>query len=319
VFYHKILTSSQIEKGLKNITLQQMKALIHLIEERSFSRAAERMLLTQSALTKNIRNIEDYLEVKIVHRSNSGVSLTNEGKIIFDYAQRITRLQSEASDKIRRLRDNPGSDIYLAASSLPATYILPCVLSEFKKKHADIRIFMNTEDDEEVINIVLESGAEIGCICKKPQNTELIAEQILQDRLILVVPNGHRWIKKGAVDLSELLEEPFILQEKWSATRNLFESYLKTNKGVDFSQFNISVELGSSAAIKEAVLAGFGVSVLSIHAVGRELTSKVLFEIPVTSCEVERRIYLIYLKQFEFPIQHRIFVEYLKNYSALTL
>src|SRR5512145_382415 len=90
---------SIMDKQLKNITLQQMEALIFLVEERSFSRAAKRMLLTQPALTKNIRNIEDCLGVKVVHRSNAGVSLTPEGKIFYDYAQRIVRLRREAAEK----------------------------------------------------------------------------------------------------------------------------------------------------------------------------------------------------------------------------
>jgi DNA-binding transcriptional LysR family regulator len=300
----------------KNITLQQMEALIHLVEERSFSRAAKRMLLTQPALTKNIRNIEDCLGVRVVNRSNAGVSLTPEGKILYDYAQRIVRLRMEAGDKIRQLHENAGGDIYFSASTIPATYILPRAVSEFKKDHPDIRVLIKTEDSEEVLNMVLDRETEIGCIGKKPQNSKLVVEPIWHDRLILVVPKGHRWVKKGSVDIFELLEEPFVLREKGSATRDVFESYLKEHKTTHLSQFNISGELGSSEAIKEAVIAGLGVSVLSAHAVLRELDSRILFEIPVTSCRIERQFYLIHLKQFEFRLHHKTFIDFLKNYKA---
>jgi len=305
------------EDRLKNLTLQQMEALIFLVEERSFSRAAKRMLLTQPALTKNIRNVEDCLGAKVVHRSNAGVSLTPEGKILYDYAQRIVRLRREASNKIQQLHENTGGDIYLSASTIPATYILPRAMSEFKKSHPDIRIFIKTEDSEEVMNMVLDREVEIGCIGKKPQNAKLIAEPLWQDRLILVVPQYHRWIKKGAIDISELMQEPFVLREKGSATRDVFESYLKDNKAVSLSQFNICGELGSSEAIKEAVIAELGVSVLSAHAVRRELASKILFEIPMASCRIERRFNLIYLKQFEFRLHHKIFIHFLKEYRAV--
>lgn len=308
-----------MDKQLKNITLQQMEALIFLVEERSFSRAAKRMLLTQPALTKNIHNIEDCLGVKVVHRSNAGVSLTPEGKIFYDYAQRIVRLRREAAEKIQQLHENKGGDIYISASTIPATYILPRALSDFKKEYADIRVFMKTEDSEEVMNMVLDREVEIGCIGKKPQNAKLIAEPVWPDRLILVAPKGHRWIKQRAVDLTELVNEPFVLREKGSATRDVFETYLKENKGISLSQFNVCAELGSSAAVKEAVLAGLGVSVLSIHAVGRELASKMLFDIPILSCRIERKFHLIYLKQFEFRPHHRTFVDYLKNYKAITI
>lgn len=301
---------------LKNITLQQMEALIYLVEERSFSRAAARMLLTQPALTKQIRHVEDCLGVKAVNRSRDGVSLTPEGKILYDAVRRIVRLRRDAADKIDQLRKQPGGDVYLSASTIPATYILPRAVSSFKKKHPDIRIFLKTEDSEEVINQVLDREVEIGCIGKSPQNAKLIAEPVWHDRLILAVPAGHRWIGKGAVGVSELMKEPFVLREKGSATRDVFESYMKENKAVSLANFNICGEMGSSEAIKESILAGLGVSVLSVHAVTRELASGMLFEIPVVSCRIERRFYLISLRQFEPRAHHKTFFDFLKIYKA---
>jgi DNA-binding transcriptional LysR family regulator len=305
-----------MDKRIKNITLQQMEALILLVEERSFSRAAKRMLLTQPALTKNIQNIEDCLGVKVVYRSNTGVTLTPEGKILYDYAQRIVRLRREAAEKIQQIHENAGGDVYVAASTIPATYILPRALSDFKDKHGDIRVFMKTEDSQEVMNMVLDREVEIGVIGKKPYHAKLLVQPLWSDRLILVVPKGHRWIKQKAVDLEDLVKEPFVLREKGSATREVFETYIKENKSFSLSQFNVCAELGSSAAVVEAVLAGLGVSVLSIHAVLRELASKMLFEIPMLSCRIERLFHLIYLKQFDLRLHHKTFVDFLREYKA---
>jgi len=302
---------------LKNITLQQMEALIYLVEERSFSRAAARMLLTQPALTKQIRHVEDCLGVKVVNRSRDGVSLTPEGKILYDAVRRIVRLRRDAADKIDQLRKQPCGDVYLSASTIPATYILPRAVSAFKKEHPDIRIFLKTEDSEEVINQVLDREVEIGFIGKSPQNAKLIAEPVWHDRLILVVPADHRWTKKESVAVSELMKEPFVLREKGSATRDVFELYMKEQKDVRLADFNICGELGSSEAIKEAVLAGLGISVLSAHAVARELASGMLFEIPLASCRIERRFYLIYLKSFEPRVHHKIFFDFLKHYKVV--
>lgn len=301
----------------KNITLQQLEALIALVEERSFSRAAKSMLLTQPALTKNIRNIEVCLGVKVVNRSNTGVSLTPEGKILYDVALRMIKLRKEAGEKIQTLHEHAGGDIYIGASTIPATYILPHVVSSFKKQHADTRIFIKTEDSEEVLNMVLDREVEIGCIGKEPLDRKLKAEPIWSDRLVLVVPRLHPWVRRGLIDLSELMNEPFVLREKGSATRDVFEKYLKEKKSTGISQFNICAEFGSSEAIKEAIMAGLGVSVLSIHAVRRELASKTLFEIPIVACRIERRFYLIYLKQFEFRRHHQTFVDFLKDYKAV--
>ncbi|MEE9910791.1 MAG: LysR family transcriptional regulator [Deltaproteobacteria bacterium] len=287
------------------------------MEERSFSRAAKRMLLTQPALTKNIRNMEDCLGVKVVNRSNAGVSLTPEGKILYDVAQRMVKLRKEAGEKIQMLHEHAGGDIYIGASTIPATYILPHAVSAFKKDHADIRIFIKTEDSEEVLNMVLDREVEIGCIGKAPLNRKLVAEPVWNDRLILVVPRRHPWVKKRSVDLSELMQEPFVLREKGSATRDVFETHLKEVKLTSLSQFNVCGEFGSSEAIKEAVMAGLGVSVLSVHAVRRELAAKTLFEIPMAASRIERRFYLIYLKQFEFRLHHKTFIDFLKNYAPV--
>lgn len=306
-----------MDDRFKNITLQQMEALICLVEERSFSRAAKRMLLTQPALTKNIRNVEDCLGVKVVNRSSAGVSLTPEGKILYEVALRMVKLRKEAGEKIQKLHENTGGDIYIGASTIPATYILPHAMSAFKKNHSDIRIFLKTEDSEEVLNMVLDKEVEIGCIGKKPLNSKLIAESVWNDRLILVVPKSHHWIKKESIDISELIAEPFVLREKGSATRDVFESYLKENNSISLSQLNVCAELGSSEAIKEAVIAGLGVSVISIHAVKRELASRLLFEIPIISCRMERKLYLIHLKSFDFRPHHLTFVNFLKRYATV--
>jgi LysR family transcriptional regulator, transcriptional activator of the cysJI operon len=299
----------------KNITLQQMEAVIALVEERSFSRAAKRMHLTQPALTKNIKNVEGSLGVLVVKRSNVGISLTPEGKILYDYAQRIVNLRDEAKTKIIKLHENTGGDIYIGASTIPANYILPRVLSAFCKTNPNIRIYIKTADSEEAMNMVLDNEVEIGCIGKKPLNKKLTAEPLWKDRLILAVSKLHRWRKKKSITLPELLNEPFVIREKGSATRELFESWLKKSKSVNLSQFNICGELGSSEAIKEAVIAGLGVSVISIHAVERELSQRLLFEVPIRGSSMERNFYLIYKKQFDFRLFHKTFINFLKSYT----
>ena len=299
----------------KSITLQQMEALISLVEEGSFSRAAKKMLLTQPALTKNIQNIEDCLDVRLVNRSNTGISLTPEGKIIYEYAKRIVKLRNEAREKILTLHENTSGSIYITASTIPATYILPRALSAFRKKHSDIRVYIKTADSEEAMNMVLDKEAEIGCIGKKPQNKKLVAEPLWKDRLVLTVPSGHRWLEKKSILPTELLQEPFIAIEKGSATRDVLESYLKETKLISVSQLDVCGELGSSEAIKEAIVAGLGVSIISIHAIKRELAAGLLFEVPIAGLKMERNFYLIYPRQTDFRPSHKIFMAFLKDYK----
>ena len=296
----------------KNITLQQMEALISLVEEGSFSMAARKMHITQPALTKNIRNAEDYLGAALVNRSSTGISLTPEGKVIYDYARRMIKLREEAKEKINALGANTGGNIYIGASTIPATYILPRVLSALRGHHPDITMYIKTADSEDVMNMVLAGEVEMGIIGKRPSNKKLEARELWKDRLILAVPKKHKWNKTKSVVMKELFAEPFIVREKGSATRDFMENYLKEEKSVNLSQLNICAEMGSSEAVKEAIIAGLGVSIISIHAVERELTQGLLMEIPIQGCLMERNFYLTYKKQTDLRAFHKTFINFLK-------
>jgi len=297
------------------LTIQQLEALISLVEEGSFSRAAKRMLLTQPAPTKNIKNAEDCIGARLVNRSSTGITLTPEGKILYDYARRLVRLRDEAKEKVLALRRATGGNIYLSASTIPATYILPRALSDFNKTNADIYVYIKTADSEEAMNMVLDAEVEMGIIGKKPMNKKLAADTLWKDRLVLVVSQNHPWRRKKFVTLPELSKEPFVIREKGSATRDLFESQLAKSKAVSLDQFRVCGELGSSEAIKEAVIAGWGVSVISIHAVSRELSQGLLCEIPIQGLTMERNFYLICKRRFEFRPFHKTFVNFIKTYS----
>lgn len=297
----------------RNITIQQMEALVALVEEGNFSRAARKMYLTQPALTKNIKNIENYLGLRIVNRSGGCVTLTAEGRIIYDYARKIVRLRNEAGEKIARLQGNDNAgDIYVGASTIPANYLLPRTLSLFKKQHQAIRVHVRTADSEEAINMVLSNEVEIGFVGKKPLNRKLIAEPLWHDRLILAISRNHAWHKRRSVSLEELIQEPFIVREKGSATRDILESYLKEHKLAGLDQFNICCQLGSSEAIKEAIIAGLGVSIISIYAVERELSSKLIMTVPLDGVTIGRNFYMIRGRQCDLKTFHRLFIDFIK-------
>jgi DNA-binding transcriptional LysR family regulator len=300
----------------KNITIQQMEAVISLVEEGSFSRAAKKMHLTQPALTKNIKSVEDCLGLRVVNRSNAGITLTAEGHVIFNYARRIIKLRNEAREKIVQMQGNTGGEIYIGASTIPATYILPSALSLFRKKYDNVRVHVQTADSEETMNMVLAGEVEIGLIGKKPLNKKLLSDLLWKDRLVLAVSLNHPWCKKKSITLEELAQEPFILREKGSATRDVLEFYLKEHKTVSLAQFNICSELGSSEAVKEAIIAGLGVSILSLHAIKRELLQGLLGEIKIAGYHnIERDFYLIRQKQLDLRPFHKLFMNFIKGYS----
>jgi DNA-binding transcriptional LysR family regulator len=309
----------EMAQGFQNMTMQQLDALIHLVEERSFSRAAKRMHLTQPSLTKHIRNVEEALGAKVVNRSSRSLALTPEGKVLYDYARRIIRLRDEARERVLRLRETESGDILIAASTIPATYILPYAISGFRKKFPEIRVTVRTADSSDVIETVLDNGAEIGFIGKKPSGGKLIAEELWKDRLVLAVPSGHPWAKRRAVRIADISEVPFVIREKGSGTREALEECLRETGAPGLPHLNIAAEMGSSEAVKEAVIAGLGISVVSVHAIRRELKSGLLMAFSIEGCPIERSFYLIYRRQFDLMTHHKIFIEFIRTYRPESL
>ena len=159
---------------LKDITIQQMEILIALVEAGTFTRAAGRLFLSQPSLTKQIQNLEMAARTRLVNRGSSGVSLTPEGQVLYDYAKRILRLRQDAKDRIERMKEQESGHIYISASTIPATYILPRLLSFMKQTYPDMQVHIQTHDSEETLQIVLDDQAEFGFIGKEPDRKSVV-------------------------------------------------------------------------------------------------------------------------------------------------
>lgn len=303
-----------MQADTKSINMLQLEALVYLVEERSFSRAAKKMYLSQPSLTKHIRNLEDSLGAKVVNRASRAFTLTPEGRVVYDYARRILKLREEAMDRVMRVRETEEGDVRIAASTIPATYILPFALGEFRTKFPGIRAAVRAADSSEVIDTVLENGAEIGFIGKKPASAKLAAEPLWRDRMVLAVPAEHPWAKRRTVRIREIEKEPFVIREKGSGTREAFERCLAEVGRTDLSRFCVAAEMGSSEAVKEAIIAGVGLSVISVFAIRREIASGVLAALSIEGCPVERHFHVIHRRHFDLMTHHRIFLDFIRSY-----
>ena len=294
----------------RHITIQQLEALVSLIEERSFSGAAKKMLLSQPSLSKHIKNLEIFVNCRLINRTKNGISLTREGTILFGYAKKILKLRDDAREKIVSLKDSVSGHVFIGASTIPATYILPRVLTGVRQKHPDIKIHILSSDSDDIVQMVSDDQVEIGFIGKPLHERRLHCAPIWNDELVLAGKKGHRFEGRENVTLEEIMQEPFIIREKGSATRSILEEYLKSNNLPGISRFTIACEMGSSEAVKEAVIAGLGISILSIHALHRELEQGIVSRIPIGGHTINRNIYIIYKKNFTPLPHHQAFIKY---------
>lgn len=301
----------------QNITFQQLEALIHLVAERNFSRAAVRMALTQPSLTKHIQKLEEAAGCRIVNRDAAGVTLTPEGHILYDIAKKVIGLRSEARDRLAKLADQESGTIHLCASTIPSTYLLPKVLSAFRVDHPDIHTYMTSTNSDEAIDLVTNGICEIGIVGKVPTHRKLEAISLWADRLVLVVPACWPKPDRPALQPEDLFQLPFILREKGSATRETLNRYLRQQVQRDVAAMRVVAELGSSEAVKEGVVAGLGASILSEFAVVREVRQGLVDLVPIEGWDIRRHFVLIYRKHTVFPRHVERFIEFLKAFRKV--
>lgn len=301
--------------AFKDITIQQLEILVALVEAGSFTSAAVKLFLSQPSLTKQIQNLEAAAGTRLVNRGSTGISLTPEGKILYDYAKRILRLREDAKERIGRIKEQEAGHIYISASTIPATYILPHLLSRLTQTRPDIQVHMQMHDSEETLQIVLADQVEMGFIGKEPLHKKLIVERLWKDHLVLVVPINHPLAERGSVNVEEITGIPFVVRERGSATREIVDQCLQKHFDISLSHFNVVCEMGSSEAVKEAILAGLGASILSVFAVNRELWQGLLKAVNVSDCNLERHFYLIYKKQFPLMKYHKRFLNFVKKFQ----
>lgn len=302
----------------RNISLQQIESLVRLVDQGTFSRAARVMSLTQPSLTKHIQKLEDIVGARVVERTGGGVELTAEGRVVLDFGRSILRKIDEMEERVSLVRSTEAGTISLAASTIPATYILPAILTAFRAERPEIRCFVRMNDSGAVADMVLDGEAEMGFLGSCPSNRKLACEPLWKDRLVLVIPADHSWKNRKSVSWEDVAGEPFVAREAGSATRETLERFLVDLKRRDREGASLSIvaEMGSSESVKEAITAGLGISVLSIHAVRRECERGDLISMPVDGPPVEREFYLAYRKQFSAKRHHRLFLDFVRNFAV---
>ncbi|MBN1665039.1 MAG: LysR family transcriptional regulator [Deltaproteobacteria bacterium] len=304
-------------KHFKNITIQQLETLIELVEAGSFTGAARRMRLSQPTLTKHVKHLEDMAGTHVVVRTNAGISLTPEGRILYDHARRICRIRDEAHDKIQIMRNQESGAVFICASNIPSTYILPRLLGRFKKLHPEIHLHIQAGDSGEALERVLTGQAEIGFIGNETHEKKLHVEPLWKDNLVLAAQAGCGPATAGALTPEELATLPFIIRERGSGTRETLEHYLQGRTGKSLADFNIVSEMGSTEAIKEAIIAGVGMSIISDQAVERERGQGIISVIPIDHFSIERKFYLIYKKQLNLMAYHRRFLSFVRSTKTI--
>ena len=270
---------------------RQLAAFCAVVERRSFSQAAERLGVTQPAVSLQVRSLEKRLGTQLLDRSGRRVEPTEAGWRLYRGAQRMLALEEQLVAEVASTTEGAlGGELVLGASTGPAAIAVPLLLSEFQRLNPAVRVRLTVSDTGTVVERVAARELELGIVGASRRHRGVRYEPFFSDEVILVCPPGHRFAGR-TVTLDELREETLILMQEGAGVRQIVEDALRRN-GVRLRDLDVHLELGLQESVRHAVEAGYGVTFISRTAVESELAAGTLAEARVEGLEATREISL---------------------------
>lgn len=279
----------------------------------SFTKAAEALHMTQPAVTFQVRQLEEYFNTRLFDRTHNKVNLTPAGNKVYEFADRIFDLYDEMENSVRELTGEISGALTIGASTTIAEYMLPTLLGQFKANYPDINIRLKVSNTEGIVSMVEHNVIDLGVVEASVSNKNLIVEVCHDDQLVVVAPPNHELAQqKGPIKPDVLKSLPFICREEGSGTREVIMEYLQDN-AINQGEMNFCLELGSPEALKGAVEAGMGISILSRSTIAKELKLGTLTEIQLDPPLSRPFSFVRQRQKFRVRVMEEL-LEFAKNY-----
>jgi len=270
---------------------RQLAAFCAVVERRSFSQAAERLGVTQPAVSLQVRALEKRLGVQLLDRSGRRVEPTDAGWHLYRGAQRMLALEDQIVAGVAASSEGKlAGDLVLGASTGPAAVAIPVALCEFQRESPNVRVFLSVSDTHSIVERVAARELELGIVGASRRHRGVRFEPFFSDQVILACPVGHRFAGR-TVALDELRGESLILMQEGAGVRQIVEDGLR-RQGVRLRDLDVRLELGLQESVRRAVEAGYGVTFISRTAVESDLAAGTLAEARVQGLDVTREISL---------------------------
>jgi len=300
------------------LDFKQIEAFINVAKFKSFSKAAEAIFLSQPTISMHINSLENELDVTLFDRSGKDVQLTPAGLLLYDYAVNMVNMRNQAVQSIAELYNRIEGELHIVSSTTPCKCILPEIIKGFSKKFPNVNFKISEVSSVEAISRVLRFDSEIGIVGKKILNEKLDYFEFTNDNLVLVTPLNNKFqsIKSNYLEFKDIQNEQFILRERSSATRQIFDSSL-SSAGYDPGKLNIFSEVSSMEAVLQFVKHGLGVTIISECAAKEYIDFNLVRRFYIKDLNLSRKIYLVkYSKRTLSPVA-KMFEKYvLKKYDS---
>lgn len=282
-------------------TLQQLRILKAVANERSFTRAAEILYVSQPSLSKQIKILENKLGIVLLNRENSTISLTEGGRVFLQYSERILALCEESCRALNDVKNGDRGNITVGASQTIGTYLMPRVLALFAQNYPQINIKVQVDSTRVVAKNVVNREIDIAVVggdIPEDLKKNLHVENFVEDELILIVPKSHPFAlkKHKKINKDDLYHLNFITLNSTSTIRKFIDNILIQND-IETKQFNIIMQLNSIEGIKTAVSLGLGAAFVSSSAIEKEIKLKTVEIIAIENIRITRRLSIITNRQ----------------------
>lgn len=270
----------------------QLNAFRAVAEAGGFSKGADRLMVSQPAVSLQVAELEAFLGAKLFDRLPRGVRLTEAGQLVLGYSRRIAGLNTEAEQAVRELLGLRSGRLVIGASLTVGSYVLPPVLGEFSNRFPGVELKLEVANTEQIQRKLLDNELDVGFTEGLAEHGELISESFHADRLVPVSPPVHPILKHMRVTVEQFCRYPIILREQGSGTRAVIEQALAA-KGISVKPV---MSLGSTEAVKRAVMAGVGLALVSELSIETELKAGVLAVVVLSDLQIRRPLHQVELK-----------------------
>jgi len=291
----------------------RLKAFCLIAEMKSFSKAAEAKLITQSAMSHLIKNLEDELGVKLINRHSRTISLTPAGRVFYGHAKRILDLYRNMENDVYSIVRKVKGSLYVGASPTVATYLLSQVFYGFLKKYPQVRIDLSVSNTERIIDILNDGTIDIGIVEGNIKNKTVFPEEIAEDEIVLIASDDNPLTGKKAISPDQLITQPFIMPEKGSGIREFIDDFLQTNS-IDPKDIKISMNIDNPELIIQMVQSGMGVSFVSKWAVFRAVKGGSVKILPVKGKKLMRKFYTVSIENEPSTLTAKTFKDFIREY-----
>ncbi len=271
---------------------RQLAAFCAVVERKSFSQAAERLGVTQPAVSLQVRSLEKRLGTQLLDRSGRRVEPTEAGLRLYRGAQRLLTLEEQlVEDVAGEDAAELAGEISIGASTGPAAIVVPLLLCEFQDENPGVKVSLTVSDTQSVVELVAERELELGIVGAARRHRSVRFEPFFEDEVILVCPPGHRFGGK-MVTLDDLRSEQLIVMQEGAGVRQMVEDELRA-LGMRLRDLDVRLELGLQESVRSAVQGGYGVTFISRSAVESDLAAGTLVAARVEGLDAKREISLV--------------------------